>query len=146
MCLQRKCIRGKRLKLSEHCVVYNILYTKRISWQYAPVLENFSSQVQQALDKLNLSAYKRAFARNQISGELLMLCSEEVLEKELGVTSKLHRMKIMALVQGRSTVWKYLDGTYQGPQLWPCIHTPNHHLSVFDLVCSTAAVEKNSLV
>lgn len=46
-----------------------------------------------------------------------MLCSEEVLEKELGVTSKLHRMKIMALVQGRLTVWKYLDGTYQGPQL-----------------------------
>ena len=74
-------------------------------------------QVQQALDSLNLAAYKRAFSRNQISGELLMLCNEEVLEKELGVTSKLHRMKIMALIQGRSSVWKYLDGTHQASSL-----------------------------
>lgn len=48
-----------------------------------------------------MSKYKDAFKDEQINGSLLAELDQEILEKELGVASGLHRKKILLKVQGK---------------------------------------------
>ena len=47
------------------------------------------------LERIGLKQYREAFENNGISGNDLADLDHEVLEKELGVKSKLHRNKIL---------------------------------------------------
>ena len=49
------------------------------------------------LEAKGLQQYKAAFEREHIDGEILQELTEEILEGELGVASKLHRIRIMKL-------------------------------------------------
>jgi hypothetical protein len=41
-----------------------------------------------------------------VSGEMFAKCDEEQLERELGVTSKLHRLKLLRIIEGKApTEW-----------------------------------------
>ena len=42
---------------------------------------------------MELTQYSEIFAREQISGEIMMELDEEILKTELGITSKLHRLE-----------------------------------------------------
>ena len=53
------------------------------------------------LEILLLAKYKNAFIREEISGALLQDLDEEILETELGITSKLHRLKLLRVIDGR---------------------------------------------
>ena len=53
------------------------------------------------LEILRLTKYKDAFIREEISGALLQDLDEEILETELGITSKLHRLKLLRVIDGR---------------------------------------------
>jgi hypothetical protein len=53
--------------------------------------------VAELLTKMNMSAYIDAFQANQIDGELLMQIDEDMLKEDLGVASKLHRLRLMKL-------------------------------------------------
>lgn len=44
------------------------------------------------LEAMELTQYSEKFVREQISGEIMMELDEEILETELGITSKLHRL------------------------------------------------------
>ena len=57
-------------------------------------------QVQDLLERMNLGSYKENFHTEQIDGVLLLACDEEILECELGVASRLHRMRILKLIKG----------------------------------------------
>ena len=48
-----------------------------------------------------MSMYKDIFTQEQIDGHLLCELDEEILEKELGITSKLHRKKLMLVVRDK---------------------------------------------
>lgn len=60
------------------------------------------------LDKLNLSHYKENFQREGVSGRLLVELSEEDLERDLGMTSRLHRKKLIMVIQGKQTYQQLL--------------------------------------
>ncbi len=64
-------------------------------------------QVLMLLDAMKLSVYKQAFCEETIDGEVLVECDEQILEKELGVKNKLHRMRLMKLVSGRHSSHYY---------------------------------------
>ena len=52
------------------------------------------------MDKMNLGRYKASFQREQVDGALLLSCDNDILEFELGITSRLHRVKILRLIRG----------------------------------------------
>lgn len=57
------------------------------------------------LDFMGFKSYQENFKREQVNGEILSECDEDVLTNDLGVSSKLHRMRIMKVISGKlSTV------------------------------------------
>ena len=55
---------------------------------------------------MGLKMYWENFIAEQVNGEILSECDEEVLKNDLGVTSKLHRMRLLKVISGRSNwVW-----------------------------------------
>ena len=60
-------------------------------------------QVLQLLDCMGLAAYKGKFSEEQVSGEILAECDEQVLQNDLGIGSKLHRMRLLKVISGMCT-------------------------------------------
>lgn len=58
----------------------------------------------EVLDSLGLGQYKDNFQKEEINGCLLIDLDEDILEKELNVKSKIHRIRIMRLVTGKQSV------------------------------------------
>ena len=56
------------------------------------------------LDALNLSQYKEAFKSEKIDGGLFLELDREILYNDLGVTSQLHQIRIMQIVQGTKPI------------------------------------------
>ena len=56
------------------------------------------------LDALNLSQYKEMFKSEAIDGSLFLELDKEILHDDLRVTSKLHQIKIMQIVEGTKPV------------------------------------------
>ena len=56
------------------------------------------------LDILGLSEYETIFRKEKISGSLLKEIDEEILEKDLGITSQLHRMKLVSIIEGEQSL------------------------------------------
>ena len=52
------------------------------------------------LDALNLSQYKEIFKNEEVDGSLFLDLDREMLREDLGMTSKLHQMKIMQIIEG----------------------------------------------
>ena len=57
-------------------------------------------QIQNLLDAMGLSQYKESFLREQITGDVLLDLDDAILQEELGVTSKIHRIRLTKLIQG----------------------------------------------
>ena len=74
---------------------------------------DFLLQVGDVLTAMKLPQYIETFAEEQISGELLLELTDDMLEQELFVTSKLHRMRIMKLIYGVYSAQGFLNG--EGP-------------------------------
>ena len=51
-----------------------------------------------------MSQYKEVFIEENISGALLKEVDEEILEKDLKVTSKLHRLKLLRVINGKESL------------------------------------------
>lgn len=62
------------------------------------------------LDAMGLGQHRDTFLGEQINGEILMECGEEILEKELRISSRLHRVRIMKLISGEHSAERLLDG------------------------------------
>ena len=50
---------------------------------------------------MSLKVYQDTFKREQVNGEILSECDEDVLVNDLGVSSKLHRIKLMKVISGK---------------------------------------------
>ncbi|XP_019857261.1 PREDICTED: uncharacterized protein LOC109585561 [Amphimedon queenslandica] len=71
------------------------------------ILDNYSvTEVLKLLEDMNLGQYKKKFEEEQITGSLLLEIDDDILQNELGVTSKLHRLKITRIIEGRQTLFK----------------------------------------
>ncbi len=53
---------------------------------------------------MSLQQHKGTFTHEGVDGEILLECDSEVLQHDLGVTSKLHRAKLLRLIAGQHTV------------------------------------------
>ena len=60
-----------------------------------------------------MSQYKTKFVEEQIGGDILIECDENVLEKELGVSLKIHRVKLLQVMTGQKSAMALLAG--KGP-------------------------------
>lgn len=59
---------------------------------------------------MGLKQYQEKFRSEQINGELLVICTEEVLHKELGIATKLHRVRLMKMIDGSHSALQLLEG------------------------------------
>lgn len=53
---------------------------------------------------MDLKQYTTNFKMEHITGDILLECNDEVLEKELGVTMKVHRIRLMNIIIGKQSV------------------------------------------
>ena len=77
----------------------NYLHAGLVGYSFALLL-----QILKLLDQLNLAMYKEAFKREQIDGWLFAELNDEILEHELGITSRLHRIKLIRVIEGKLKV------------------------------------------
>ena len=66
-------------------------------------------QVIELLSKMGLSQYARQFASESIDGLVLCELDEATLEHELGVASKLHRVRLILIISGQISVTSYIQ-------------------------------------
>ena len=62
-----------------------------------------TSDISKLLDAMNLGLYRESFRKEHINGALMSQLDEDML-KEIGVSSRLHRLRIMNVVQGSECV------------------------------------------
>ena len=65
-------------------------------------------KVLQLLDAMKLGEYKPRFETEQISGDLMLELDDSILEQELGVKTRIHRIKLMKVISGTYPVGNYL--------------------------------------
>jgi len=56
--------------------------------------------VLELLDAMGLKQYQDQFKTEQITGEILLECDDDMLASDLGVSSKLHRKRLMKVISG----------------------------------------------
>ena len=54
------------------------------------------------LKKMGLEQYQETFRSEMVTGEVLAECDEDVLQHELGISTKIHRTKLMKMIRGKS--------------------------------------------
>lgn len=53
------------------------------------------------MEAMSLGQYSEKIQSEHISGEILLECDESVLQEEIGVTSRIHRIRIMKIISGQ---------------------------------------------
>ena len=66
-----------------------------------------------------MKQHQDRFAQESIDGAILMEIEETTLEAELGVTSKLHRVKLLKIISGERSAKSVLEGQYNYVALQP---------------------------
>ena len=67
-----------------------------------------SLQILSLLEAMDLVQYREVFHREHITGEILVECTEEVLQNELEITSKIHRIRLMKIISGQHSASNFL--------------------------------------
>ena len=65
-------------------------------------------KVQQLLDAMKLGEYKPKFESEQINGDIMLELDDSILEQELGVKTRIHRIRLMKIISGSYPVGNYL--------------------------------------
>ncbi len=58
---------------------------------------------------MGLEQYVGKFVAEQISGEILLECDDSVLKEEIGITSKIHRIRLMKVISGQHSAKGILE-------------------------------------
>ena len=66
-------------------------------------------QVLKVLDGMKLGMYKDGFKSEEITGDLMLELDDDILERELGVVSRLHRIKLLKVISGQYPVQPFLN-------------------------------------
>jgi len=60
---------------------------------------------------MDLTQHKEKFSEEDITGEILAELDEDILLHELGVSSKIHRIQLMNIINGEHSVQHILSGS-----------------------------------
>lgn len=66
------------------------------------------NQVLALLAAMNLHQYQATFRSEVVDGEILSECDDGVLENELGITSRLHRLRLLKIISGETSLAQFL--------------------------------------
>ena len=66
-------------------------------------------QIGRLLEEMKLTEYVTKFQEERIDGRMLFELDDQVMRNELGMNKKLHRLKILMIVQGTRSVTRYLQ-------------------------------------
>ena len=61
------------------------------------------------LDAMELSQYKDTFVKEQVNGEILLECDDQILEEDLKVPSRLHRIRLLKIISGKTPALQILN-------------------------------------
>ena len=61
------------------------------------------------IGKIGLGKYKEKFIEERIDGNLIFALDDKILQEELQISMKLHRLKILSIIDGRYAVSKYIN-------------------------------------
>jgi len=53
---------------------------------------------------MGMEEYRETFVKQQINGDILADCDDDILKNELRITSRLHRMRWMRIISGQYSV------------------------------------------
>jgi len=67
-------------------------------------------QVIHLLDAMGLKQHHNFFMQERINGEILLECDDKILERELKITSRLHRVRLLKLISGHHSAESILKG------------------------------------
>ena len=70
----------------------------------------FHVQVLKLLELIGLKQYQDSFKRQAIDGDILSELDEDILERDLNVTTKLHRLRLLKIISGRQSAKNILEG------------------------------------
>ena len=59
---------------------------------------------------MGLEQYTPIFKQEQINGDILSTCDDQILQDELKITSRLHRMRLLRVIQGTYSVNEIMSG------------------------------------
>ena len=57
---------------------------------------------------MDLKQYTSTFKSEHVTGDILIECDDDVLKVELGVSSKLHRLRLLKVIKGQYSCKAYL--------------------------------------
>ena len=63
------------------------------------------------MDAMGLGQYRDKVLEEQLSGEILMECDETILQEEVGMTSRIHRIRVMKVITGQHSAKKLMEKT-----------------------------------
>ena len=73
------------------------------------VLSN-ALQVSALLDAMQLREYKGKFNSEQVSGAIMIDIDDSILKEELGISSRLHRLRLLKVISGEHSADCILKG------------------------------------
>ena len=57
-----------------------------------------------------MEQYQETFIKQQINGDILSECDDDILQNELRISSRLHRMRWMRIISGQYSVKEIMSG------------------------------------
>ena len=74
------------------------------------ILTHFALQVLALLDTMQLREYKGKFNTEVVSGAILVDIDDTILKDELGISSRLHRLRLLKVISGEHSAECILRG------------------------------------
>ena len=84
-------------------ILYPCRYVQ-VDYDHACIFYWYFVQVLTVLDYLNLKQYKDSFLTEGIDGDIFSQLDDEMLEQDLGIRCKLHRLKLLQVISGKTSV------------------------------------------
>ena len=61
------------------------------------------------LDRMEMPQYITVFAKENITGALLLELDEDILQYELGIKATIHRKRLMRIINGQEDIDKLME-------------------------------------
>ena len=59
---------------------------------------------------MGVEQYRETFIKQQINGDILTDCDDDILKNELKITSRLHRIRLLRIISGQYSVQEIMSG------------------------------------
>ncbi len=61
------------------------------------------------MEAMSLCQYKDKILEEQLSGEILLECDDTILQEEVGMASRIHRIRLMKVISGQHSAKALLE-------------------------------------